>query len=146
MNIPGDTVEIAKLVGQTLVKVEINEQDDEIIFTTFTGAKYRMYHNQDCCENVSIESVIGDWADLIDVPILVAEERTSTADESNVPDRIVHMAFVAKQNEGRAAFDYVAESYTWTFYTFRTIKGTVDLRWYGTSNGYYSESVSFEWA
>ena len=121
-----DERNVAILVGKTLTKID-NLNDEELIFTCDDGTQYRMYHLQSCCENVDLEEVIGDLDDLIGEPILVAEE-VSSEDEP------------AKLNE----YGSEPESFTWTFYKFATRKGYVDLRWYGTSNGYYSEGVSFE--
>lgn len=66
---------ISELVGK--IVVSIDKKDDELIFICATGEKYKMYHWQDCCENVSIEDICGDLNDLIGTPILEAEEVTN---------------------------------------------------------------------
>jgi len=114
------------LKGKTLVDVVAN--DAEIVFRTDAGEMYRMYHAQDCCESVYIESIVGDLNDLVDSEILRAEETQDLFDVLKNIDK--------KYDDG--------ESHTWTFYKFATRKGYVDIRWHGTSNGYYSESVDFE--
>ena len=118
--------EIKDLIGKVLT--EIKKTDDEIIFICNDDTRYKMYHSQDCCEIVSIEDIVGDLDDLIGTPILVAEENTS-----NEPT----------EQQIAENYDYSDDSFTWTFYKFATIKGYVDIRWYGSSNGYYSESVDF---
>jgi hypothetical protein len=123
------TTNVSELIGKTLVSIEkIN--DDELIFTCDTGEKYKMYHEQDCCECVSIEDICGDLQDLVGSPIMVAEE-VSNYEPTSKED-------IEKTVD---ANDY--GSCTWTFYKFATIKGYVDIRWFGESNGYYSESVDF---
>jgi hypothetical protein len=65
------------LLGKTLVSVETNKEMDEITFITNEGEKFLMYHDQDCCESVSIDDINGDLNDLIGSPITLADESTS---------------------------------------------------------------------
>jgi hypothetical protein len=129
--------EIKDLIGKVLT--EIKKTDDEIIFICNDDTSYKMYHSQNCCESVSIEDIVGDLDDLIGTPILVAEENSSnepTAEQIAEKEK-------EKLEQGDDYYDYGDDSFTWTFYKFATIKGYVDIRWYGSSNGYYSESVDF---
>ena len=115
--------EIDGMVGRTFVSVvqdKSNDGDDAIVFTEADGTRWVFAHEPDCCESVSIEDVSGDLSDLVGVPMLRAEEVAGEPPAGHEPD---------------------PESETWTFYKFATVKGDVDVRWYGTSNGYYSESV-----
>ena len=110
-----------ELLGRTLYKVEA---DGEVLTLYLSNTNYvRFQHYQDCCESVYIESIVGDLEDLVGAPLLIAEEVTDY--------------YADPLDDGE-------ESYTWTFYKFATRKGYVDVRWYGSSNGYYSESVSVE--
>lgn len=128
--------EIKQLLGKTLTAVVKNADNDEIIFTVDDGTQYKMYHRQSCCEGVSIDDINGDLNDLVGSPILVAEENSSTDPSA---EQIAEKE-KRKLEEGDDYYEY-DESFTWTFYKLATIKGYVDIRWYGSSNGYYSESV-----
>lgn len=118
------TVSIEKMLGRTIIDIEkrSNDGDDSICFLMKNGDKYLMHHSQDCCEDVYLEDINGDLDDLLESPLLKADERYSDGDEEN---------------------NY--ESSTYTFYTFATIKGYVTIRWFGVSNGYYSEEASIEY-
>ena len=110
---------IKKVVGY-------KDETEEIYFYCKNGNIVKFFHDQDCCETVYLESADGlknnvdiftdcDWCEV--------EEITDV------------------NSKPLSEWD---SSFTWTFYTFRTNKGYDTMRWYGTSNGYYSESVDFE--
>lgn len=107
---------IGLLIGRVVERID--NTDEEIYFHCNNNRSFVMKHDQDCCESVSVEEIIGDLNDLINTPIIEAEERSQ-----NDPN----------PSDGSA---------TWTFYEIRTIKGSVTIRWYGSSNGYYSEEVN----
>jgi hypothetical protein len=116
-----EQLDVSVMLGQTLQEIK-KVDNDQLLFTTVDGVVYRMFHSQCCCEDVSIEDVTGDLNDLVGSPLTMSEE---VADyDGPIPESY--------------------DSYTWTFYKFATLKGYVTVRWYGESNGYYSESVDFE--
>ena len=113
---------VANLVGKTLSSVDY-DGDAVILFNTTDGDTYKMYHKQECCEAVSVDDICGDLQDIVGSVILVAEEVSNMeTPKTNI---------IARDSE------------TWTFYKIDTAKGGVTIRWYGSSNGYYSEGVDF---
>lgn len=73
-----------------------------------------------------VEDVVGDLSDLVGKPMVMAE-------------MVEH---VCKNPDGIEIPEY-QDSFTWTFYKLATVNGYVTIRWYGESNGYYSETVDF---
>ena len=119
--------DISDLINKTMVRVEQTEVvgEDALVMETDDGMVYTFAHSRDCCESVTIESITGDLSDLVGSPLTMAEESSQDGKEAG-------LAFPG---------EYTRDSSTWTFYKFATIKGYVDVRFFGESNGYYSESV-----
>lgn len=113
------------MLNLTFISVE-NIADEELVFKSEDGRLFKFYHAPCCCESVMIHDVIGDLSDLVGNPLLQAE---AVSHENENP-------------EGAPIKEY-QDSFTWTFYKFATIKGSVTVRWYGESNGWYSESVDY---
>jgi len=105
--------------GATLEHIYVDKNKDEIYFQS-ADKQWAMWHEQECCESVVIEDISGDINDLLGSPLLVAEKYTKDGWD----------------NDGD-------HTHTYTFYRLGTAKGFVDIRWYGGSNGYYSEEVEF---
>lgn len=116
----GRYVGFSDILGKTITKITGAEVESKyILFECSDGSKYLMFHQQECCEDVYVEDICGDVEKLIGHPLFKTEVASKKTDASE---------------------DCSA---TWTFYHLATIKGYVDIRWYGTSNGYYSEEVGF---
>ena len=112
---------MVQMLGKTFVQVTGAVGNFDLLFETANGERFMFSHEQDCCERVDINDIVGDLQDLVGEPLLLAEEV-----------------------QGETPVDFNEreyESVTWTFYKFATRKGYVDVRWLGESNGYYSEGV-----
>ena len=119
-----ERAKLEDILGKTFTDIYRDDNNgDAMFFVMADGTRYVMHHEQDCCEDVHITDINGELKDLVGSPILEAEE---ASEHDPGP-------------EGRW------NSITWTFYKLATIKGSVNIRWHGESNGYYSESVDFHY-
>jgi hypothetical protein len=114
-----NSVQFSELKGKTIKSIKVSGEMDEVTFACSDGTKYLMYHSQSCCESVYLEKY-----SMIELDELAGQKIISAYETSESGDR-----------------EYGSE--TWTFYNIQGEKSSATLRWYGSSNGYYSESVSF---
>ena len=102
-----------ELLGKTIVRAAASNDEFYLLFDDNTY--FRLYHEQCCCETVELIDVDGDIEDLVGGTLREAEVVTHEWETSNYE--------------------------RWTYYKFGTQKGGVSLRWYGSHNGYYSNTV-----
>jgi hypothetical protein len=106
------------------------DKNKKYYFYCKNGNIVKFFHDKQCCECVFLADADGltngvdiftdcDWCEVEEIIKDDTDKDTKPIDE----------------------YDY---NYTWTFYKFKTNKGYDTMRWYGTSNGFYSESVDFE--
>lgn len=111
--------ELKEMVGEVPVHIHVERDtggEDYVKFSMASGRIFTVEHWRDCCEHVELEDLTGDIEAMVGHPIVVAEERVNDEYDDNTE--------------------------VWTFYTFRSHGGTVDLRWHGTGSGYYSVAVN----
>ena len=112
----------------------LHEETEDIAFHCKDDYIVVMYHEQDCCEQVYLDSCDSvtngvdiytdcDWCEIEEVSSEGCGSKTYGARSNGEP--------------------WEDDSFTWTFYKLKTNKGYDNMRWYGCSNGYYSESVDF---
>ena len=104
-----------QLQGMTITAVVYKEVNESLLIHLNTHV-LEMIHHQDCCETVYLADVVGSFEDLIGYPLIEVSESTVNIGNSDI-------------------------SSTASYYNFRTVKASVQLRWVGESNGYYSETV-----
>lgn len=114
--------EFSLIVGKTIASVIADSE--QVIFVFTDGMTGKLYHSQDCCESVSLIDGENELQDLVGSPILKAEETSNSDDPA--PDQ------------------WGDDCQLWTFYRISTLHASANLRWFGSSNGYYSVSVDFD--
>lgn len=112
---------LQSLIGSTICSIEgIEKGSEEVRIAYRTNQNHiqvlTMFHQQDCCENVFVQSVEGD-TNLEGCIVTYAGEIISEQESDNFSTN------------------------TKTFYTIACAEKTMVIRWYGESNGYYSERV-----
>lgn len=119
----GTNYDNSSIINQTITGVDISTYDnnDAVILYFENGHYFTMYHDRDCCESVELIDEDNDnYQSLRDL----------------VGAKLLNIEAVSNEHE---TSEYTRE--LWTFYNLVTTKDIVQLRWFGSSNGYYSEEI-----
>lgn len=103
------------MVGKVFSKIEMDRHQEFIIFSFEDGSVFKMGHNQECCEKVYLEDIVGDITKMIGQTVISASH-TSDGDLSD---------------DGVTVIEY-------NFYTIQGNLDSITLRWYGETNSCYS--------
>lgn len=133
-NIKKQNVEIDFIKGKIFTSFE--RIYNNMLFLHNDEITFMMHHEQQCCEHVYLADICGDLEDLINTPIVAAY-----ASSNEEVEKCNKQAGPNQKNEDEDE-DMCME---YTFYTIRTMKGTVVLRFIGESNGYYSTAITCSW-
>jgi len=114
---------ISEIVGKTIESVSRTGEEfsEEVRFETQCGRRFVIRHNQDCCEEVRIQSVEGDLQSLVGK----RTNRASSEFDNELP-------------EGIEKGDL--ESYTRSIFCINDVV----ITFFGFSNGYYDESATMQ--
>lgn len=103
------------IIGKEVIKFYSSNDEDDMIFECSDGSKYKLYHEQDCCETVNF---IERKSTFLEVPFTIFS---------------INYDMDSKETEDGSETD--------TYVTIQTDIGDMALFWHGESNGYYGESV-----
>jgi hypothetical protein len=117
---PRDETLFSDLIGKVIYRIDYREDDEELWIHCMDDSRYVMGHDQDCCENVTLENPAQDLSSIVGSPVLVAEAR-----------------YVSLEYERYRIWK------VFTFYHLSTRKASIVLRWYGESDGTYAVDVGF---
>ena len=109
-------------VIKSITGLEKDSTEVKIIFKD--GGEIIQNHKQEWSEEVYVEQVDGNV--FMHEGAIVYELLEKVCSKDEIPEEELLSS---------------SDSLTATFYTLKTSKGYLDWRWYGESNGYYSENV-----
>ncbi|MEK2647414.1 DUF7448 domain-containing protein [Bdellovibrio sp. BCCA] len=117
-------VDLSFLLGKTIISHKLVDQKSNLLLVGDDGMHYWLGGFSSDGGHVHLEDINGNLDDLLNSPILRAEEKTVLVPE----DQKTHPGYTE---------DY------YFYYEISTIKGSVHMRFYGEEGAYYSASAWF---
>lgn len=119
-----------EVIGEVVKEVYVGEYETSLLLEFESGNGLLLTHYQDCCEYVAIDDIVGGKLEDLKGQKILKFEEVINIDLDEKPKNL--------------DIDEEIYSSTWTFYKISTFKDDITIRWFGTSNGWYSEKVDVE--